>query len=383
MSTIRIVIPSLYTGGTEMHLLHIVPKLIAKGFQIRLLVFSPDQTTMITQLQKAGAHICFLERPARWFRPVPALITAIFLLCHDMCQHRHDITHFFLPKAYLIGMLCALITFSPAPLVMSRRSLNDYQKSRRFLRWLEHKFHAKTSYITTNSQAAFDQLIQEEQADPQRLHLIYNGIDAPETEDGYTLRQSYDIPAHALVLVKIANLIPYKGHLDLIEALASIKTQLPSPWILLCIGFDQQQYLHHLQQVAQRLKVQHNIRWITDQPQAIKLLPMADISLLTSHQEGFANANIEAMVCAKPIIATDVGGNKETILHQKTGLIVPAHCPTQLAEAINLLSHNSTLREQMGQAGYQRWQQNFSLEHCIQAYLALYNTIKENSPCVV
>jgi Glycosyltransferase len=78
------------------------------------------------------------------------------------------------------------------------------------------------------------------------------------------------------------------------------------------------------------------------------------------------------MVAGLPMIVTDVGGNSETVNDHVTGLIVPPKNPQQLGEAILKLSGDRTLREKMGQAGKRRIGNQFSLDRCVEQYVAFY-----------
>jgi glycosyltransferase involved in cell wall biosynthesis len=375
MQQLRFVTTSLETGGTEIHMLRILPNLIKQGIKVRILVIgTQSKNTPTNDFLQTGAQVHFLAKKG-------GAIGALVSLRQDLRQRPNEITHFWTPKAYLLGMLCAILCRYKSPLIMSRRALNYYQQKHPGSAWLEKKLHPKTTRILANSQAICDQLHQQEQVPHSHTRLIYNGVAQPTTNNPDLLRQQHQIGPDTLVLIKIANLFPYKGHIDLLQALANIT--LPTPWVLLCAGSDRNNQLAKLQAISQQHGINENIRWLQHETQAWQLLPMADIALLCSHQEGFANSIIEAMSYAKPVIATDVGGNAEAIRHQKTGLIVPAHQPDQLGKAIQTLAADTNKQKNMGDAGYQRWKTHFSLEKCCQEYQAMYQEIQEQEPCAV
>jgi glycosyltransferase involved in cell wall biosynthesis len=76
----------------------------------------------------------------------------------------------------------------------------------------------------------------------------------------------------------------------------------------------------------------------------------AHIAVLPSYREGLPKSLLEAAACARPIVATDVPGCRDICRHQETGLLVPRHSVTQLAEALQILADSATLRRQYGQA---------------------------------
>src|SRR5205823_891079 len=125
----------------------------------------------------------------------------------------------------------------------------------------------------------------------------------------------------------VANLIPYKAHTDLFHALAQISPKLPADWTLLCVGRDTG-YGAKLEKFSQELKLSDHIQFLGERRDVRELLAHAHIGILCSHEEGFANAILEGMTTGLPMIVTDVGGNAEAVVHEKTGLVVPPHDPS-------------------------------------------------------
>src|SRR5262249_32078601 len=159
-------------------------------------------------------------------------------------------------------------------------------------------------------------------APPQRVHVIRNGIDIARFDAaGGDARQSLGVTADTLLLLIVANLIPYKGHADLIAALAQANADLP-PWCLLCAGRDD-----GVGRVPQRWANALNIGWrvrlLGSRSDVPGLMTAADIVVLASHEEGFPNAVIEAMAAGRPVIGTRVGGVAEAIVDGETGIVVP------------------------------------------------------------
>src|SRR5262249_33160413 len=139
--------------------------------------------------------------------------------------------HFMLPEAYLLGAPLAKVARVPLK-IMSRRSLNLYQGNW-FVRRMERWLHRSMDAVLGNSLSVVRQLKDEEEVPADRLGLIYNGIvlqDFTNVETRTSLRQSLGIGADELVLCMVANLIPYKGHEDLIDALALAAKEMPVGW---------------------------------------------------------------------------------------------------------------------------------------------------------
>jgi len=83
------------------------------------------------------------------------------------------------------------------------------------------------------------------------------------------------------------------------------------------------------------------------------------------------------MAARLPVIATDVGGNHETVVNGQTGFLVPPRRPAELAETLIRMLRDPALRGRMGQAGRQRVVENFSQPLMHQKYLDLYVALSE------
>ena len=155
-----------------------------------------------------------------------------------ICFRKYTIIHTFLPHAYIVGGLISIITKTPIK-IMSRRSLNVYQKRHKFIAKIEKILHKKMSLILGNSKAVLSDLASEG-VELKRLKLIYNGINLKKfnsSQNSKELRKGLSIRSDEFVMVIVANLIPYKGHKDLLNALNLIKKQL-GKWKLLIVGKD-------------------------------------------------------------------------------------------------------------------------------------------------
>ena len=368
---------SMNVGGTERHLTQIAPGLARRGFDVTLYCIAKDGQQLD---ELAGGAVKLVGgaplQAMTGIRSAVTLMTGALGLIPEMLLGRPDIAHFFLPHAYLAGSIAAAVTQVPVRL-MSRRSQNLYQAKRPRLARLEHALHASMTAILGNSQTVLDELVGAEGVRPERAGLIYNGVDLAAFAapfDRASVRERLSLAPDALVIATLANLISYKGHADLLRALAQIKDRLPRPWHLLAIGRDggAQQAL---QSQAQTLGLAGNVHWLGQRRDIADLLRASDLGVLASHQEGFSNAVIESMAAGLPMVATDVGGNAEAVQHGVTGLIVPARNPEELGRAIGRLASDRDFAAAMGERGRRRAESEFSLTACLDRYERLYRCL--------
>jgi glycosyltransferase involved in cell wall biosynthesis len=379
---VAVVTSRLDVGGTERHIARILPALQRRGLDVALYVMERGGP-LEAEIAALGVRV---EGPSasgalggafggalHW--PKATLNLALWLR-----RERPGIVHFFLPRPYVFGSLAAELAGHRRRL-MSRRSLTDYRDKYPLLGRVERFLHTRTFGILGNSQAVIDQLATEVD-DKHKLALIYNGIEMPSPDFTNSRRQTrgvLQIPDSAVVIAVIANLIAYKGHRDLIDALALVQDRLPSPWRLLVIGRDDG-IGAELKARAGAPGIADNIMWLGERADVEELLAASDIFVLPSHQEGFSNALLEAMAARLPVIATAVGGNRDAVVEHETGFLVPPRDAEALAAAILRLAQDRDLRARLGEAGRRRAEELFSLAACVDRYEALYRALGADDP---
>ncbi len=264
---------------------------------------------------------------------------------------------------------------------MSRRSLNVYQQSYPLTLKFERRLHRKMTAILGNSRSVVRELNQLEDVPTSRLGLIYNGVDTGRFTHGSrkVTRAALGLGEETLALVMVGNLIPYKGHGDLVSALGLAAPNLSDDWRLLLVGRDFG-VAAGLREQASKFGIEDKIVFLGVRNDVPEILNACDIGVLCSHQEGFSNAILEGMAADLPMIVTDVGGNAEAVVDGKTGIVVPPHDPRRLAAAIVRLAQDQSLRAGFGNAARDRVAEHFSLERSIKAYDALYRALLEGIP---
>ena len=101
----------------------------------------------------------------------------------------------------------------------------------------------------------------------------------------------------------------------------------------------------------------------------------ADVLLHASLSEGLPNVVLEAMACALPVVATDVGGTREAVRDGVEGYLVPPRDPKAAAAALRALWGDLELRERMGAAGRARVEAEFTIERMTDEWVELYERV--------
>lgn len=374
------VVGALRLGGAERHVAAVAQALVRLGWRVCVYVLYEDGP-LHDVMRGAGVTVVFppVEPPQSGWSKVKRLVRMVRVaidLLFVMRRRRPAIAHMVLPSPYLIGGPAAILARVPVR-VMSRLSLNVYQDDDWRYRVAERCLHWRMTAILGNAMAVVRELHDGEGVEAGRLGLLYLGIDTShgsgERARGEK-RVELGLHPSAVVLTIVANLIPYKGHADLIDALVLASPRLKQDWSVLVVGRDEG-IGDALRERVVAGGVGGHVSFLGQRQDVSAILDASDVGVLCSHQEGFSVAVLESMSAGLPMIVTAVGGNAEAVLDGQTGLVVPAHRPAALADAIVRLVEDRGLRLQYGQAARQRILDHFTIERCVEGYDRLYRTL--------
>jgi D-inositol-3-phosphate glycosyltransferase len=172
------------------------------------------------------------------------------------------------------------------------------------------------------------------------------------------------------ILLYVGRLDPRKGLETLLRASAQLEAGSPvlsSPWRLVIVGGSSPdrsdgQERQRLEQLAQDLGISDRITFAgaISHDELPNYYNAADICIIPSHYEPFGLVAIEAMACGTPVVASDVGGLRFTVIPEETGLLVPPCNPAALAEAIGRILTDEILAQKLRQQSSFHVQQRFS-----------------------
>ncbi|HEX4640859.1 MAG TPA: glycogen synthase [Chthoniobacterales bacterium] len=226
---------------------------------------------------------------------------------------------------------------------------------------------------------------------PERLHVIYNGIDLEEYRktDSTAALERFGIRKPYVLFV--GRITRQKGIIHLVRAIQSMNEGFQ---IVLCAGApDTPEIGEEMKTAVARVQAEHGgVIWIdemVDKPTVRELYSHASVFCCPSIYEPFGIINLEAMACETAVVATAVGGIKEVVLDGETGFLVPIdqmnespfepHDPEKfsrdLAARINQLMADPALCEKFGRAGRKRAEEKFGWPAIAQQTKALYERL--------
>jgi glycosyltransferase involved in cell wall biosynthesis len=219
-----------------------------------------------------------------------------------------------------------------------------------FLERLSTRLTDRIVALTSREKAEYESF---KIAGEEKLTVINSGVDLdiirelpfPERQQ---LKREMGIPEQDMVVGTAGRLEPVKGPEHLIEAARFVLSVRPD----VCFVFAGDGTLKpDLKQKACDLGIQDKILFLGWRKDVTKVISIYDIFVFPSLNEGMGRVLVEAMTLGKPIVASNVGGIPDVVMHGKNGFLVPPKDPGRLAECIQLLLNDQERREKMGAEG--------------------------------
>lgn len=210
----------------------------------------------------------------------------------------------------------------------------------------------------------------------RKTEVIANAADFVDTTRNFPdVRKEYGVKDDEILLGLVGRLSPEKGHCYFIEAFRSIAAAAPKVKALI-VGEGQER--EAITRAISQYGLEGRILLTGYQKDVSPFHNALDILVLPSLSEGMPNAALEAMMFAKPVIATTAGGIPEVVLDGETGLLVPSKSPEPLAKAMMELIMDGKKRKSMGNAGKLRVESEFDPHHRVQRVIDMFNRLLDN-----
>jgi glycosyltransferase involved in cell wall biosynthesis len=341
-------------GGGQKSLLLLLERLDRKKYNPFLIC--PTYGNFIKRVEKLRIETSLLKTGSLKNPNIFSFIATIRKLIRFIKQNNIHLIHTDAPRQTFYAGIAARLT--KIPLVwhvrISEPETKRYDKT---LIFLSHKVIAVSKAVEKRLEKAASQ--------SKKTVVIYNGINLAEYGQQHPmekLKKELGIDRDNIVIGTASQLIPSKGHRVLLEAAAQTLDVFPKLSCII-IGDGNKTYRQELFDLSQKLGIEKKVIFTGFREDIPPLINLMDIVVLPStHPEGLSRLLLEAMASSKPVIASAVGGNLESVEDGRTGLIVNPEDVDSLFRAILELVRNEKLRHQMGTAGRRRAEKLFSID---------------------
>lgn len=362
------VLHSLNVGGAEILAANLARRL-ASSFHF-IFACLDEMGTLGGQLQREGFEIeVFNRQPGIDWRCMKQLAE---LMSRRRIQliHAHQYTPFFYSAA------SGLFRKRPAVLFTEHgRWHPDYPSRKRML--FNRTMLRKRDRVVGVGEDVRRALIDNEGLPPNRVGVIYNGIDLHgfgnvngRDHVRAEVRRELGIAGSSVVAIQVARLDALKDHITAVQTMAQVVKTRPDIHLVM-VGDGPER--EAISSAIRENSLESSVHLLGTRSDISQLLESADIFLLTSISEGIPLTILEAMAAGLPVVSTSVGGVPEVVENQKTGLLCEPRDPIQLCNAILRLTNDEPRRHVMGAAGQRRVHDLFSDERMNASYTQLYS----------
>ncbi len=183
-----------------------------------------------------------------------------------------------------------------------------------------------------------------------KILVVGNGVDSAKFApvDKAEARAALGLPHDAQVLITVGGLVERKGFHRVIEVLPALRREVSKLHYLIVGGASAEgDWGPRLKAKVAELDLQDVVHFLGTKPanELNYVLSAADVFVLATRNEGWANVILEAMACGLPVVATDVGGNREVVCRDDLGIIVPFGHAAALQAALSRALQQSWNRE--------------------------------------
>ena len=376
------VIYHLAVGGLENGLVNLINR-IPRGAYRHVIICMTDYTDFRSRITTKDVEVYALhKRPGKDYRIYTALWKLFRRLKPDIVHTRNLSALEAQLPAFLAGVPCRIHGEHGRDIHDLDGTSRKYQLLRRLFRLFVHQYVAVSDELL--------QYLHDRTGVPgSKLNPICNGVDTtrfrPAASPARERLPDKLIGSDKIIIGTVGRMETVKDQQNLAHAFIHLLKEHP-------------EYRKHLRLAmigdgALRNPVRSlldeaglsEIAWLPgDREDVPELLRSMDIFVLPSLAEGISNTILEAMASGLPLVATDVGGNSELVVRNKTGFLVPRSNPVALSQAIQRYIDDPDLRRLHGSRARRRCEDEFSIDTMVLRYQELYDALlkADKKPCV-
>jgi glycosyltransferase involved in cell wall biosynthesis len=374
MSGLRIlfVLTGLAYGGAETQLVRLATRLKSRGWEVSVVSLMPPKA-YVEDLEAAGIPVFSLNIRRKLPDPRPVL-----RLARIIRKWQPDVVHSHMVHANLLARIVRFLAPIPV-LICSARSIDEGGRFREVLYRLTDPLCDLTTQV---SQAGLERYVRMGAVPRHKIRYIPNGVDTerfkPNLEDRLKFRK--ELGVEGFVWLAVGRFDPPKDYPSMLQAFARV-VHKHSNTILLIAGDGPLRKT--MENLARELGIEKRTKFLGIRRDIPQLMNAADAYVMSSSWEGMPNVLLEASATGLPIVATDVGGNREIVLDSVTGFLVPPRNPEALARAmLRIMDLSDEERKEMGKRARKHIEVKFNLDRVVDLWEILYYELLEKKGIV-
>jgi len=350
-------------------------------------VICPSQGPLVNKIEKLGIRVFIVSRgtPANQtfaisvLRKVLQRVKCIVKFIEILYREQPDVVYINTiahASPVVAAWLCRL------PVIIHVREAHSYFVGfRRKIRSIPI-IHFPKRFIAVSQ--AIKKVLMDQGVPQSKISVVYNGVDSEEFKmrinEREACRRDLGLNNSDILVGTVGQISRRKGILYFVGAANIVNKKMGDDVKFIIIGGSPDpEYLAMIENAIKKYGLTSHFILTGFKENVRRYLATIDIFVNPTLEEPFARVNLEAMAIGKPVIATDVGGNREAIVDGETGYLVPPCDPGKLAEKIIALAGSEALRQRFGYLARKRVEKNFSSDKYAKSIEAILQEILDQN----
>ncbi len=279
-------------------------------------------------------------------------------------SEKFDIIHFHTPLASFIGRLAALLSCNSKIIYTAHgfyfhNNMTPLKKN--IFIFLEKIASIKNNFIFCQSYEDYLDALKFNFIDQNKILCIGNGVNIDKFNPANfpnkdIIRTNLNIPHDSIIIGIIARLVKEKGYIEFFESAKTISLKYKNVYFLIIgdrLSSDHNESVYE-NLLETKKSIKDNLIFLGFRNDTPELISIMDIFCLPSHREGLPRTIIEAMMMGKAVVASDIRGCREEVIHNETGLLFESGSSKSLTHALEFLVLNKNITLKMGEKGRER-----------------------------
>jgi glycosyltransferase involved in cell wall biosynthesis len=357
------IIPTFDRAGAEKQLLMLAPGLAREGFDVHVCALTRGGP-LAAEFRAAGIPTKIIGKRLK------ADPVALARLARHIARLRPDLVHTWIFAAGSYGRVAARAV-GVKHIVAGEYCVDRWKSTWQWI--VDRRLARQTERYVVNS-AAIRDYCADHGLPAEKFTVIDNGVEPARASDvsRCQLLDELKCPADARLIGVVGRHWPQKRVKDLIWA-ADLLRVLHDNLRLLVVGDGPERST--LERFARLASDLDHIRFLGHRDDVWRIVPHLDVFWNGSGYEGQPNAVMEAMAAAVPVVASDIPGNRELVVHGETGFLVPIAGRAARARATDQIFNDAALAARLGAGAKQRMAEHFSVEKNVRRHVEMYREL--------
>lgn len=360
------IINSFEIGGLE-KLIYYFIKELDRGLIEPSIIALEDKGELKADFESLSIHMISLnKRPGTDWAIIPEIVRNIKTIEPDIV-HTHNL------GAHFYGSIGSLLTHGSFAKIHTQHSPPD---DFGMMKMIKHRFLDRRNDHLVCVSNEIKYFLEKKWKPRCNLLTIHNGIMAQEANSQCSgkIKMELAIPQNGKIIGHVGRLVPVKNQFLLLEAFYKVCNRLSETYLIL-VGDGPM--MKELSFSAEQMGIADQVRLVGYREDVLDLLSSFDVFVLSSLSEGLSVALLEAMSVGIPVIATDVGGNKDILQAGHNGILVPTKDSEKMAEEIFKVLTDTKLSSSLGRAAMKTVRTEYSMSRMVGAYMDIYSKALE------